>query len=203
MRMKISPPTAWHPVMLVLPIIVVGCAGANAPAANAPPLTESTLRLGSSGRIEIRSEVSVGRRSFGVPADEVWTVLPEVFEKLEVPVSIRDRAALQMGNAQTLVRRVEGKRMSTYLDCGTSLSGVLADAYDITLQMLVKLRPLAESDVRRGRQFASHKSLTTPDRHRIERRRDSRMIGRRVFRPVEGYPAGVAHWTAVNGVPSL
>jgi len=96
--------------------------------------------------MEIRTQVSVGQRSFGVRADQVWAVLPQVFEQLDIPVTTQNRAALQMGNAGYVARRVEGKRMSTYLDCGTSLSGVLADAYDITLQLFVQLRPTSEAD---------------------------------------------------------
>ncbi|MEZ4416255.1 MAG: hypothetical protein R3E10_10970 [Gemmatimonadota bacterium] len=135
------------PLAALTPLVLLAaCAGGRAPGSSGPAPTESTLRIGSSGRIEMRTEVSVGERSFGVPADGVWEVLPEVFEHLDVPVTIQDRAALQTGNAGYLARRVEGKRLSTYLDCGISLSGVLADVYDVTLQLLVQLRPTGASD---------------------------------------------------------
>jgi len=63
----------------------------------------------------------------------------EVFERLEIPVEHHVDANMEMGNLRAKVRRVEGKRMSNYLDCGTNFNGALANMHDITLSIMVRV----------------------------------------------------------------
>jgi hypothetical protein len=95
--------------------------------------------MGSAPSVEIHTEAGVGQRTFGASPDRVWAVLPEVFERLEIPVNRRDRQVPEMGNSGFAVRRIEDKRMSAYVDCGTTLAGRLADVHDVTLMVIVRL----------------------------------------------------------------
>ena len=132
--------------LLALPLALAGCAAPAAQEPARPALQGSVLRVGGE-RIEMHNEAGMSVRTFGAQAARVWSVLPGVFEQLQVPVTLRDGSA-RMGNAGYLAQRVEGKRMSAWIDCGTSLDGVLADAYSITLQVLVTLQRQGQQDTR-------------------------------------------------------
>jgi len=44
-----------------------------------------------------------------------------------------------MGNSRYTRARIEGRQLSAYLDCGSGLTGPYADAYAVTLSLLVQL----------------------------------------------------------------
>jgi len=131
-------------VLVTCCLAVEGCAAPAAQETGRPAPQQSILHVGDA-RIEMHNEGGVSERAFGAPRARVWAVLPDVFEQLDVPVTVRE-VPTRMGNAGYAVSRVEGKRMSDWIDCGTSLNGVLANAYSITLQVLVSLRPHGDRD---------------------------------------------------------
>jgi len=131
-------------VILTVAALLAGCGSATrARPVTADPV-RSTVRIGNTAPVEIHTRAGVGQRTFGAPPERVWALLPEVFEALDIPVTTRDARAAEMGNRGYVARRVEGKRMSGFVDCGTSLNGVLADTHDITLMALVRLAPTAD-----------------------------------------------------------
>lgn len=146
MDLRRSHPGSKRRLAAVLSVMALGACGGSSSARDPGPAPQpSILRIGQT-RLEMHTEAGVGQRTFGARPARIWAVLPSVFEALEIPVTFSE-PRLRMGNSGYLARRVEGRRMSTYLDCGTSLaSGVLADSYDITLQVLVGLRPVSETD---------------------------------------------------------
>jgi hypothetical protein len=129
-------PTALASLAL---IATAACGGSTAGAPETPPPTRATLRVGNAAAIEMYTQASLAARVIPVSADSVWTVLPEVFETLDVPVTHRVPSRQEMGNRGYVARRVEGKRMNTYVDCGTNLSGQLANLYEVTLSVVVRL----------------------------------------------------------------
>ena len=120
--------------------ILVGCASAGPQAAESDDETRTIVRVGSE-RVEMYTQAAEGERSLGVPPATVFEVLPEAFELMEIPVAAQNPQTFEIGNDGYRARRVEGKLLSTYLDCGSSLSsGIVANSYDITLQVIVRLR---------------------------------------------------------------
>jgi hypothetical protein len=99
----------------------------------------TTLRVGNAAPIEMYTEAGRGERTVRMAADSVWKVLPEVFEALDIPVTRSVPHLMEMGNLGYVARRVEGKRMNNYVDCGTNLSGQLANLYEVTLSVVVRL----------------------------------------------------------------
>lgn len=117
-----------------------GCAsssGSSAGEAAAP--TRQVLRVGNAAAIEMYTEAGRGESVVMAPSDDVWEVLPAVFEQLEIPIDRRDPRVPEMGNLGYQARRVEGRRMGNYIDCGTNLSGQLANLYEIQLSIVTKL----------------------------------------------------------------
>jgi hypothetical protein len=90
--------------------------------------------------IEILNEPGVGARTVPAPIDAVWDVLSEVYERLEIPVAVRLPEQRVLGNRGFRARRIEGKRLSTYLDCGRGMTSVpYADEYAVTMLALTQL----------------------------------------------------------------
>jgi hypothetical protein len=74
----------------------------------------------------------------------VWAVLPAVFAQLGIETTRVDAGEGVIGNPSYRARRIEGQRMSTYLDCGRSFGRDYADQYTVTLGVLVQLVPTAD-----------------------------------------------------------
>jgi hypothetical protein len=86
----------------------------------------------------------VGQTLVAASLTEIWGVLPAVFEQLDIDVTIVDAGTGVMGNTGYRARRVEGERMSRWLDCGRGLLRANADEYEVTLSVIVQLLPSLE-----------------------------------------------------------
>ena len=94
---------------------------------------------GGFGGIELFTEAGRGERTIEAKLLEVWELLPIVYERLEIPVTLSNPGRKELGNRGYRARRVEGARMSKYFHCGTGMLGALADDYDITLSVVTRL----------------------------------------------------------------
>jgi hypothetical protein len=136
---------------LGLPLLCGVTVGACAlPPRNPPPATNvSTLSVGfrdsdAQDAVDLRHQPDVAETAVPARLTEVWGVLPSVFEQLEIDVARVDAGAGVMGNPGYRARRVEGERMSRWLDCGRGLIRANADEYDVTLSVIVQLLPAAD-----------------------------------------------------------
>ena len=119
-----------------------GCAAGGAGISQMGRPTERVSVTDASGFTEsFELTPSVSARNSVVPArpTEVWLVLPSVFEMLQIETSVVDPGSLVIGNPRSRPRRIERKRLSTYLDCGSGIIGPRADSYQVTLQWMVQL----------------------------------------------------------------
>jgi hypothetical protein len=78
-------------------------------------------------------------------SEEVWAVLPEVYEQLGIPVTDRSPGRRALGNGSFKTRSLDGKRVSQYVDCGRSNSGALANIYDVTFTISTSVTDAPES----------------------------------------------------------
>lgn len=93
---------------------------------------------------DIRHESTVGERTVSASVSEVWAVLPGIFDQLEIETTTVDPSQGLIGNAGYRARRVEGRRLSDFLDCGRSFGREYADQYAVTLAVLVQLVTAAD-----------------------------------------------------------
>ncbi len=119
---------------------VAGCATSGTRPAEAPE-RRTSVRVGSRATAVLHTEGELGEQTLSDPPSEVWAAMPWVFEQLAIPITQFDNARMEIGNPNWRARRIEGRRMSTYLDCGTSLSGPLADTHDVTMMVSVQVQP--------------------------------------------------------------
>jgi hypothetical protein len=111
-----------------------------------------------------------------------WIGLPGVFEALEIPVELLDTGRKMMGNPDHRVRgRIAGRPLSEYLSCGTTMSGQIANQYDVRLSVVSPPLPGEEEEegtgirtrveaTARSRSGASGSAVTCSSTGRLEER---------------------------------
>ena len=124
---------------VTLSAVVVSAGASSGPATTS--LESATVtwveRGGQPG--EILQDREGVARLVAAPVDSVWRVLAEVYDRLGIPVAQSDPGQREFGHPGFRARRIEGKRLSRYLNCGRSISGPLADQYSVTLSVLTRL----------------------------------------------------------------
>jgi hypothetical protein len=91
--------------------------------------------------VELRNEASVSESTVPGALRTVWNVMPNVFERLQIETNYLDPAAGVIGNGNFRPGRLGGRSLSTFLDCGSGLTGPYADAYAVRMSLLVQLSP--------------------------------------------------------------
>ncbi|MGE0554002.1 MAG: hypothetical protein AB7R55_11285 [Gemmatimonadales bacterium] len=80
--------------------------------------------------------------------DSAWVALEATLDQLGVPVAFRDREAGEIGTPQAkLFRRLGKERLSTYLRCGSGMTGPNADSYAVYLSLVVFVDEVAGGEV--------------------------------------------------------
>jgi hypothetical protein len=65
-----------------------------------------------------------------------------VYEILRIPEAGADPEKKAFGNLEFRARRIEGERLSRYIDCGMGATAVPnADSYQVTMSVLTRLAP--------------------------------------------------------------
>ena len=122
--------------------VVLAMACSSAPPDPAAPAPETVTRVYApgSGGLAMHNEPGFGSQFIPAPVDAVWRVLPRVYQTLEIPDVREDADLMALGNTEFRARRVEGKRISQFVDCGTGATAVPnADSYDVTLSVVTRI----------------------------------------------------------------
>lgn len=127
------------PAALILGSLTAACGSSPSPDVPRAAPVRSVMRVAGTAPVEMHTEANVAERVFQVPAEQVWAEVPGVYERLGIPITTADPDAREVGNPGYLARRVEGKRMNSYLDCGTQLGGAVANSHDVTLSVVTKV----------------------------------------------------------------
>lgn len=107
------------------------------------PMTDvQTVNVGGYVSTQIATDREYVKKTLPVALDLVWAVLPGVYQELGIPVVTSNPSTNEVGNPGFEVARVGGSRMNKYLDCGTSRTGPMANAYQVTLSVMTKLSEL-------------------------------------------------------------
>lgn len=79
-----------------------------------------------------------------VAAELAWGVLPGIYQEIGIPVATSDPTKRMVANPGFEVQRLAGSRMNRWLDCGTSRTGPMANAYQVTLRVQTELKEVDE-----------------------------------------------------------
>ena len=132
-------------------LLSAACASGGSGGSGAAPGGATTPNQIDPARVEVGhlgSDVEIVRETYSTRStltgemEALWGALPEVYEILGIPVEYSDPSARRMGNERLSVRRIEGQRLSRFVDCGSGITArPNADAYAVTLQVVTELRP--------------------------------------------------------------
>ena len=129
----------------------IGCASGSSGAGNSennavaiPDQTRTVMRIGNYAPVEMWTEPGVGARTIQVAPELVWRVLGGVYSEMDIPVSASNPQTMQLGNGGYKARRIGGKRLNSFIDCGSDLAGPLANQLEVTLTISTKLTPKEE-----------------------------------------------------------
>jgi hypothetical protein len=81
------------------------------------------------------------------PLDPVWNALPDAYVRLGVPLREVNPEAHLLGNDGFRVRgELGGERISRYIHCGRTMTGDIADQYDIYMTILTQVQAVEGTD---------------------------------------------------------
>jgi hypothetical protein len=127
---------------LVLVLVLVGCAsgssGSSGTETTAKPRERVAMSSGGGGVLRTTNEDLIARITVPAPPDRVWDAAVAAYGDAGVPVKTMDRKAGLLGNGEFIaVRQINGKPLTTFIDCGTDPArGQLANSYRITMSVL-------------------------------------------------------------------
>jgi hypothetical protein len=89
------------------------------------------------GYLEVRTgEGTVTSHTVDSPLEEVWGILPKVYEQLGIGLTTHDPKQRRTGNAGFRPTRIDGTRLSRFFDCGRGVTATPnADRYQVTVAL--------------------------------------------------------------------
>jgi hypothetical protein len=78
--------------------------------------------------------------------DSVLTALRAAYAAIGVEVKYYDPAAREIGNLEFVrIRRMAGEPLTTFVNCGSTVTGLAADSYRITMLLVSTVKPEGSS----------------------------------------------------------
>ena len=126
-----------------LAIALSACAPATSSPSSSGPVRQTTsVTTGGGGNIDLVSYADDRPSSHVLQAtpEQVWAVLPSVYDQLKVKPETVDASARLIGNRRIVANgKIAGSRASDFLECGTSVGGPIADSYQINLSLTTEV----------------------------------------------------------------
>ena len=98
---------------------------------------------------KLRAESSLVTHHVDAPVEQVWAVLPSVYEELEIPLGFYEPEGMALGNREFNPKTIGGNRMSRYLNCGANTAGrPFADAYQVEMYLVTRVDAVGPSKTR-------------------------------------------------------
>lgn len=144
-RTPISAPMDRIPTTTVLLLLVVGLAGCASGATDLDGDRKVVWPLqftGASRALDLRfvDAVTTYRDTVNAIIEEVWSRLPESYVELDIPIGGVNPDAWLLGNPGFRAHgRVGGTPLTDYLECGRTLTGDVADQYELRLAVMTQL----------------------------------------------------------------
>jgi hypothetical protein len=114
-----------------------GCASAPAETATPGRRGEQMVRAGNGAyemSLVLNRADAVFTDTIALDPLRAWAELPHVFGALGLPINAANAGTKELGVVAHTPRRIEGQRVSTFLDCGTGPTGTMyADSYQVHL----------------------------------------------------------------------
>lgn len=131
----------------LIAVLLIGCA--TTPSSGDPligsgvqaPVSENPT--GTGGEFRLPADMVTSSLEVPAGADAAWPALKAVYEELKIPTPEVIEPARTLRNLRWVVsRRLGGERLSRYLDCGRSASGLNADTHRLELEVASRVVPV-------------------------------------------------------------
>lgn len=106
----------------------------------------SSMRIdigGVSGAFDLRymEDLRPAEDTIGAPLDAVWNALPGAYVQLDIPLASVNPDARLLGNDGFRAQgRLGEERISSYIHCGRTMTGSIADEADVFFVVLTQLQ---------------------------------------------------------------
>src|SRR5215471_12129385 len=125
--------------LALLPTLAA-CASGGTPGG--APASQTLGVIGPSGMVSVAIPGADRSHTQSIPfsMNQVWGVLPAVFDSLGIPVRTLDPVTHTIGNDGLAVRRrLKSTPLSRFIDCGSTQIGPNADDYDVRLAVITEI----------------------------------------------------------------
>jgi hypothetical protein len=134
---------------LLCAVGALGCASSNAPPRETVTRVDVSTVAGTLSVTELHNEPGMAIHAVPAPPDSVLHALARVYAILSIPDAGTVPGQLVYGSRNFRARRIEGQRLSTYIDCGTGMTATpKADEYAVTLTLVSRLEPAEDHGTR-------------------------------------------------------
>lgn len=130
-----------------LVLAIVACSSASGGSAGAPPTRETVkVAVGPQETMDITRDNDVRTLQLGAPRARVWTALMATHDAIGLAPSVVDAGAGTASFVHQNSKRLNGRPLSAYVDCGRGSSGPRADIYNVTVRVNHVLRAQGSGD---------------------------------------------------------
>lgn len=107
--------------------------------------TSNTVLVTAEGNTTVNGVAPVANSvRTALPVDSAMLRLRAAYEQASIPVMLYDPSTGRVGNSRLQIRReLNHESLSTFVDCGRSMTGVHADQDQLTLSIVSTVRPVA------------------------------------------------------------
>jgi hypothetical protein len=120
----------------LLAFSVYGCASAGNTMEETTPRQATVFQSAETGTLLGDRPRAVGT-TIAAPAAQVWLAVKKVYADLDIPVTVENPSAHQIGNANFFKsRQIGGRSMTEFVDCGSGMTGPKASTYRIYISLL-------------------------------------------------------------------
>ena len=125
----------------LLLFVLCGCASAGTTSEDTTPRQATVLAGGTTPTILAERPHATAAVIAAAPKD-VWAATQKVYASLEIPVTVENPLAHQLGNANFYkTRQLAGESMTRFVDCGSGMDGPKAGSYRIYMSLLTTIDP--------------------------------------------------------------
>jgi len=128
--------------MRLITILTLVClsACASSPTIGAGRSTETVRGITGTPGISMAPSSSESAANVALPLDQIWRVMPAVYQSLGVALTTLDQKTHVIGNEGFKIRKqLGGVDLSKYIECGTTQIGPNADSYEVHFTLLTQL----------------------------------------------------------------
>mgnify|MGYP006300081907 CR=1 FL=1 len=139
------------PILPAAALLLAACASGNP---ETPEVGERSTNLSiqmSQGRqnlnLRTTAEINVVHDTISGDPGDLFSLLPAVYEEVGVPITSVNAAAKTLGALEVRARGdFAGERVSKWIDCGTSITGNVADQREVYVTVLTQIEALEETE---------------------------------------------------------